>query len=92
MHQSHHNVKIYTRDWTLVREFSIPPQDTNLDNSQWDPQWPFDLQWSPDSSALFLVYGRLRQSLYLLNISNGDVHLIEADLPNGYGAWFNVNQ
>jgi WD40 repeat protein len=87
-----HNVKIYTRDWTLVREFSIPPQDTNLDNSQWNPQWPFDIQWSPDSSGLFLVYGRLKQSLYLVNISNGDVNLIEADLPWGYGAWFNVNQ
>ena len=87
-----HNVKIYTRDWILVREFSVPPQDTNLDASQWDPQWPFDLQWSPDSSSLFLVYGRLRQSLYLLNIPNGDVNLIEADLPHGYGAWFDVNQ
>jgi len=86
------NVKIYTQDWTPVREFSIPPQDTNLDDSQWDPQWPFDLQWSPDSSALFLVYGRLRQSLYLLDISSGDVNLIETDLPRGYGAWFNVNQ
>ena len=87
-----HNVKIYTQDWTLVREFSVTPQDTNLDNSQWDPQWPFDIQWSPDSSSLFLVYGRLRQSLYLLNISNGNVNLIEAYLPSGYGRWFNVNQ
>jgi WD40 repeat protein len=77
-----HYVKIYTYDSTLVKEISIPLQNT-------EDEWPNDIQWSPDSSYLFLMYGRFKQTLYVVNISNEDVNPV--DSPVGYGRWFNVN-
>ena len=77
------DVKIYTYNLDLIKEISIPLQDT-------EGGWPNDRQWSPDSSYLFLMYGRFKQTLYVVNISNGDVNLV--DSPVSYGRWFNVNQ
>ena len=76
------NIQIYTQDLTLVREISIPHQNT-------EEERPNDIQWSPDSSYLFLIYGRLQETLYVVNISNGDINLV--DSPVSYGRWFNVS-
>lgn len=71
------DIKIYTQDLTLVMEISVPLQDPKLDE-QWRPD---DMQWNLDSSGLFLVYGT---NIYFVNISKGEINLVEANLPYGY--------
>jgi hypothetical protein len=77
-------IKIYTYDLALVHEIPIPLQESNPNY-----ELPLDMQWSPDSSYLFLVYGRFKKTLYVINISNGDVNLV--DSPVDRGRWFNIN-
>ena len=70
-----HNVKVYSSDMILVTDISAPNQDMKLS----------DVQWSPDSSSLFLLYGK---NIYSMNIPKGDIKLVETNLTNGY-KWIN---
>jgi hypothetical protein len=79
------NIKVYAQDLTLVREISISFPDTSSN----DDRWP-DIYWTPDSSGLFLIYGRFKHSLYFVNVLRGDVNLV--DFPVSNGRWINDNQ
>lgn len=85
----YHDVRIYTRDLTLVNEISVPFQGAEVNRDS-----PRDVQWSPDSSSLFLEYDGDMSSLYLVNISisSGDANLVETDKSWSFGSWFNVDQ
>ena len=72
------NMKIYSQNLALIKDFSIPFQSTDPND-----MWPYDIQWSPDSSGLFLMYGKFNRVLYFVNISSGDVNLIEKNLTGG---------
>ncbi len=73
------DIKVYSSNIDLIKDVSVPVQDTKLT----------DVQWNPDSSGLFLIYGT---NIYSLNISNGDVNLVETNLIDNYGSaykWIN---
>lgn len=66
------DIRIYSSDITLIRNVPIPSQDTKLT----------DVQWSPNSSGLFLIYGA---NIYSVNVPSGDINLIETNLLDNYG-------
>jgi len=72
------DMKIYDQDLNLVTEVSSSFQDMNILDV---PRRPDDMQWSPDSSGLFLVYGT---DIYHISRSNGAISLVEENLPHGY--------
>jgi len=69
------DIKIYSSDIILIKDVSVPSQDAKFTN----------IQWNPDSSSLFLVYGT---NIYSLNISSGDVSLVETNLINNYDSTY----
>ncbi len=71
-------IKIYTYDLVLVKENSIQLRNTKLSYTPWSPD---DMQWSPDSSGLFLIYGT---NICFVNISSGDVRLVETNFTGVY--------
>jgi WD40 repeat protein len=80
------DIRIYTQDLDLITEVSSPFQDTNLNDVPWRPD---DMQWSPDASALFLVYGT---DIYHIDRASGALSLVEENLPYGYrsdSGWIN---
>ena len=80
------DIKIYTQDLNSFMEVSSPFQDTNIYDVPWSPD---DMQWSPDSSNLFLIYST---NVYHINISNGEINLVETNLPSTYwldSGWIN---
>lgn len=73
------DVKIYDQNLTLVRENSVPLRSAKLP----------DVQWSPDSFNLFLVYG---SAIFSMRIADGDIRLVETNLIDNYGTtytWIN---
>ncbi|RPI96538.1 MAG: hypothetical protein EHM40_01235 [Chloroflexi bacterium] len=77
-------VTIYSQDLTLVQGISFPLNDKKLK----DAFRPDVMEWSPDSSGLFLVYGT---NIYSVDISSGEVHLVETNLTGTYRpiGWIN---
>ena len=71
-------IKIYDQDLKLVSEVSSLFQDMNVLDVPWRPD---DMQWSPDSSGLFLVYGT---DIYHIDRASGALSLVEENLPYGY--------
>jgi hypothetical protein len=61
------DIKLYSSNISLIKEISIPNQNEKLT----------DVQWNPNSISAFMIYGR---SMYLMNIPNGDIHLVETNL------------
>lgn len=75
-------ITIYTRDLILIKEIPVSLRNTKSINAQWSPD---DMQWSPDSSGLFLVYGA---NVYYTDISSGDINLVEENLSSSI-KWVN---
>jgi Tol biopolymer transport system component len=80
------DIKIYDQDLNLVTEVSSLFQNMNILDVPWSPD---DMQWSPDASALFLVYGT---DIYHIDRASGALSLVEENLPSSYwldSGWIN---